>query len=143
MASIDTIGAGRAFVTRQEPRIDANRELVALGAAAIGAGLLHGYPPDGGMSQTAVNRAAGARTQLAQLITAAIVLLTLTLLTPLFESLPQASLGALVVVAVAGLIDAPPSGALASMRRRDMVLSLVAVPACWCWASSTAYSSPS
>jgi high affinity sulfate transporter 1 len=126
MSSIDSIGAARAFAAQQEPRIDANRELVAVGAAALGAGLLHGYPPDGGMSQTAVNRAAGARTQLAQLITAGMVLLTLTLLTPLFESLPQASLGALVLVAVTGLVDIAAMRRIGRIRRRDLLLSLVA-----------------
>jgi SulP family sulfate permease len=126
MSSIDSIGAARAFATREEPRIVANRELLAVGAAALGAGLLHGYPPDGGMSQTAVNRAAGARTQLAQLITAGMVLLTLTLLTPLFESLPQASLGALVLVAVAGLVDVTAMRRIGLIRRRDLALSLVA-----------------
>lgn len=127
MSSIDTVGAARAFATRDEPRIDANRELVALGASAVAAGLLRGYPPDGGMSQTAVNRAAGARTQLAELITAAVVVLTLTLLTPLFESLPQAALGALVLVAVAGLVDVAAMRRIGAVRRRDLLLCLVAV----------------
>jgi high affinity sulfate transporter 1 len=126
MSSIDSIGAARAFARQGEPRIDSNQELRAVGAAALGAGLLHGYPPDGGMSQTAVNRAAGARTQLAQLITAGMVLLTLTLLTPLFESLPQASLGALVLVAVAGLVDVAALRRVGRIRRRDLGLSLVA-----------------
>lgn len=126
MSSIDSIGAARAFAQQDEPRIEANRELLAVGAAALGSGLLHGYPPDGGMSQTAVNRAAGARTQLAQLITAAMVLLTLTLLTPLFESLPQASLGALVLVAVAGLVDVAAMRRIGRIRRRDLGLCLVA-----------------
>jgi high affinity sulfate transporter 1 len=127
MSSIDTIGAARAFATPQEPRIDANRELVAMGAAALSAGLLQGYPPDGGMSQTAVNRAAGARTQLAQLITAGMIALTLTLLTPLFEMLPQAVLGGIVLVAVSGLIDVPALRRIGAIRRRDLALSLVAV----------------
>src|SRR5262249_38432822 len=127
MSSIDTIGAARAFVTPQEPRIDANRELVAMGAAALSAGLLQGHPPDGGMSQTAVNRAAGARTQLAQVITAGMIALTLTLLTPLFELLPQAVLGAIVLVAVSGLIDVPALRRIGAIRRRDLALSLVAV----------------
>jgi len=127
MSCIDSIGAARAFAARDEPRIDANRELVALGAAAIGAGLLRGYPPDGGMSQTAVNRAAGARTQLAALVTAAMVALTLTLLTPLFASLPQASLGAIVLVAVSGLVDLAAIRRIGVVRRRDLALCLVAV----------------
>lgn len=127
MSSIDSIGAARAFAAHDEPRIDANRELVAVGVAAIGTGLLHGYPPDGGMSQTAVNRAAGARTQLAALITAAMVGLTLTLLTPLFESLPQTSLGAIVLVAVSGLVDVAAIRRIGVVRRRDLTLSLVAL----------------
>lgn len=127
MSTIESIGAGRASAAREEPRIDANRELVALGAAAIGAGLMHGYPSSGGLSQTAVNKAAGARTQVSSLVTAGMVVLTLTLLTPLFEALPQAALGAIVLVAVAGLVDVASLRRIGAIRRRDLALSLVAL----------------
>jgi len=127
MSSIESIGAARAFATQTEPRIDADRELVALGAAAIGAGLFQGYPSSGGLSQTAVNRAAGARTQLSEIIGAGVVVLTITLLTPLFARLPQAALGAIVLVAVSGLVDLAAFRQIARIRRRDLWLSVVAL----------------
>jgi len=85
--------------------LDPNRELIGLGAANLGAGLFGGYPVTGGLSRTAVNDQAGARSQLASIVTAAVVLTTIGLFTPLFASLPNAALAAIILSAVAGLID--------------------------------------
>lgn len=90
---------------QQDYGIDANRELVALGAANVATGLFSGYPVTGGFSRTAVNAQAGAQTRLAGLITAAVVGATLLVLTPLFGPLPKAVLAAIIMVAVFGLID--------------------------------------
>ena len=85
--------------------VDANQELVALGLSNAAAGLVRGYPIAGGLSRTAVNAQAGARTPLAGVFTAALVALTLVLLAPLLQSLPKAVLSAIIVVAVASLIN--------------------------------------
>jgi SulP family sulfate permease len=102
MAFVESIAAARAFVRPDDRALDPNRELVALGAANIGSGFTQGLPAGGGLSQTAVNDAAGARTPLAGAVTAGVALLTVLFLTGLFEALPQASLGAVVIVAAAG-----------------------------------------
>jgi hypothetical protein len=60
----------RSFRSKEAPPVDANRELVALGAANLGGGLFQAYPAGGGLSQTAVNDRAGARSRLASLVTA-------------------------------------------------------------------------
>jgi sulfate permease, SulP family len=105
MAFVESIAAARAFTARDEPEVDADQELRALGAANLAAGCFQAFPAGGGLSQTAVNRESGARSQLAGMVTALVVVLTLLFLTPLFENLPQATLGAVVIVAVVGLVD--------------------------------------
>ncbi|SHN29540.1 sulfate permease, SulP family [Cyclobacterium lianum] len=86
-------------------RLDANQELVALGLSNFGAAFFSGYPVTGGFSRTAVNNQAGAKTTLASVISAGLILLTLLFFTGLFYYLPSAILAAVVLVAVAGLID--------------------------------------
>ena len=70
MSFTETIAAGRAFARPDDPPINANRELVATGAANLGGALLGAMPAGGGTSQTAVVRAAGGRSQKASLVTA-------------------------------------------------------------------------
>ncbi len=85
--------------------IVANQELIALGVANIGGSFLQSYPVTGGFSRTAVNDQAGAKTGMASIISAALIVLTLLFLTPLFYYLPQAILASVIMVAVFGLID--------------------------------------
>ena len=85
--------------------VDANQELVALGVANLGAAFFQGYPITGGFSRTAVNDQAGAKTGMASIFSAVLIILTLLFLTPLFYYLPNAVLAAVVIVAVIGLID--------------------------------------
>jgi SulP family sulfate permease len=125
MSFVESSSAARAFVRQEEPRIDADRELVALGAASFSAGFFQAYPTSGGLSQTAVNRQAGARTQLASVTTVGVVVLILTVLTPLFESLAEATLGAMVIVAAIGLVDVAAVRRIAAVRRRDVALALL------------------
>lgn len=82
-----------------------NQELIALGAANLTGAVLQAYPVTGGFSRTAVNDQAGAKTGLASLISAALIVLTLLFLTPLFYALPKAILASVIMVAVFGLID--------------------------------------
>lgn len=86
-------------------RLDPNQELIALGMANFGAAFFKGYPVTGGFSRTAVNNDAGARTALASIISALLIVLTLLFFTGLFYNLPSAILAAVVLVAVSGLID--------------------------------------
>ena len=97
MSFTETIAAARAFADPSEPRAVPNRELFALGMANVGGGLFGAMAACGGTTQTAVNRRAGARTQLAGLVTAGMALATLLLLAPLIALMPQAALAAVVV----------------------------------------------
>lgn len=86
-------------------QVDANQELIALGVANLSAAFFQGYPITGGFSRTAVNDQAGAKTGMASVFSAILIVLTLLFLTPLFYFLPNAVLAAVVMVAVIGLID--------------------------------------
>ena len=99
------LGAAKTYASREGYDIDANRELLGLGAANLGAGLSSGMVVNGSLSKTAVNGAAGARTQLSTTTTAVLTLLTLLFLTGLFEKLPEACLAAIVIAAVIELVD--------------------------------------
>jgi len=86
-------------------QVNSNQELTALGLANIGAAFVQAYPVTGGFSRTAVNDQAGAKTGMASIFSAVLIVLTLLFLTPLFYYLPNAVLAAVVLAAVAGLID--------------------------------------
>jgi high affinity sulfate transporter 1 len=124
---IESISAARAFAARTDPPLDADRELLALGAANLGGGLFQAYPAGGGTSQTAVNDEAGARTQLAGVVTAVMAVLTLTLLASLLADLAQAILGAIVLVAAVGLVHLAPLRRIRTIRKGDFWLGLVAL----------------
>jgi anti-anti-sigma factor len=108
------LGAAKTYAARQHYEVDTNRELLGVGAANLGAGLSSGMVVSGSLSKTAVNGAAGARTQLSGLVVAALTIITLLTLTGLFQRLPQATLAAVVIAAVIELIDLP---ALATLYR--------------------------
>ncbi len=102
VVSAEAVGVARSLATEHGYRVDANRDLVGLGTANLLAGLSSGFVQSGGASQTAAADGAGGRSQLAAIAAAGLILLTGAFLAPLFEDLPQATLGAIVVVAVAG-----------------------------------------
>ena len=118
----ESIAVARALAVKDRERVDADRELAGLGLANLAAGVLAAFPVTGGLSRSAVNAQAGARSGLASVVTALLVLLTLLLLTPAFRGLPQAALGAIVVVAVAGLVDLRAPRHLWRLRRSDGVV---------------------
>jgi high affinity sulfate transporter 1 len=105
MSFTETIAAGRAFAASGEPRPDPNQELVATGAANVVGGLFGAMPGGGGTSQTAVNRSAGARSQVSTLATALATLATLLVLAPVIGLMPQAALAAVVIAFSVGLIS--------------------------------------
>ena len=98
MSFTESIAAGRAFARHDDPPPVPNRELIALGAANLAGSFFECFPAGGGTSQTAVNSRAGARTQVSELVTVAMVAATLLFLSPLISLLPQATLAAVVVV---------------------------------------------
>jgi sulfate permease, SulP family len=127
---MESIAVAKSLASRRRQKIDANQELVALGIANVGAAFSGGYPVTGGFSRSVVNDEAGARSGLASIITAALIALTVLLLTPLFYYLPQAALAAIVVVAVAGLVDMRAFGRIWRYTRGDaasLAITFVAV----------------
>ena len=125
MSFVESIASARAFAKHDDPIVDANQELLALGAANIGGGFFEAYPAGGGTSQTAVNDQAGARSQLAEAVTAGVVAVTLIFLAPLISLMPEATLGALVLVAAAGLIKVGEFQAIERIRRHELVWALI------------------
>ena len=99
------LGAAKTYAVKAGYDVDANRELLGLGAANLGSGLAGGMVVNGSLSKTAVNGGAGARSQVSGLTAAALTVLTLLFLTGLFEKLPEASLAAIVIAAVIELVD--------------------------------------
>jgi high affinity sulfate transporter 1 len=126
MSFTETVAAGRAFARSDEPPLLANRELLATGMANVGGAFLGAMPAGGGTTQTAVNRLAGARTQMAELVTAAIALLTMLLVAPLLGNMPQATLAAVVIVYSFGLIQPIEFRDILSIRRTEFVWAVVA-----------------
>ncbi len=102
---VESISVAKVLAHRRRQKINNNQELIALGACNIAASFTGGMPVAGGFSRSSVNFAAGARTQLAALITAALVAVVALFFTPLFYYLPKAALAAVIVVAVASLFD--------------------------------------
>ena len=99
------LGAAKTYAARHGYTVDPDTELVGLGGANIGAGLTSGMVVNGSLSKTAVNGGAGARSQLSGIVVAALTLVTLLLLTGLFQQLPEATLAAVVIAAVIDLVD--------------------------------------
>lgn len=119
LSFMEAISSGLAVAGADE-RPDADRELVALGFSNVASGLLRGYPIAGGLSRTAINAEAGARTGMAGVLTAALVIVALLVLTPLLHGLPRAALAAIIVVAVVGLIDRELPRTLLRLRPREL-----------------------
>lgn len=112
VAFAEGLGAAKSYAVRDHYEVDANRELIGLGAAGLGAGLSSGMIVNGSLSKTAVNWSAGARTQLSGVFVAPLAVITLLFLTGLFEELPEAVLAGVVVAAVVELVDIPSLVAL-------------------------------
>lgn len=127
MSFTETIAAGRAFANAGEALPNANRELLATGFSNVGGALFGAMPAGGGTSQTAVNQRAGARSQVAECVTAAVTLGVMLLLAPLIGAMPHATLAAVVIIYSVGLFDPAEFRAIARVRRTELVWALVAL----------------
>lgn len=117
---MESIAVAKAVQKRhRDYEVVPNQELIALGAANLAGALVQAYPVTGGFSRTAVNDQAGAKTGLASIISALLIVLTLLFLTPLFYSLPKAILASVIMVAVFGLIDFKEAKHLWKVDRSD------------------------
>lgn len=126
MSFTETIAAGRAFAKPGETSPRPNQELFATGVANAGSAVLGAMPSGGGTSQTAVNRLAGARTQVAELVTAGGTLVTMLFLAPMISLMPQATLAAVVIVYSVGLIKPVEFREILRVRRMEFVWAISA-----------------
>jgi high affinity sulfate transporter 1 len=127
LAYIESVSAGRTFAAKHGYGLDPRQELLGIGAANLAAALGQGYPVAGGLSQTAVNDKAGARTPLALVFASIALALCLLFLTGLLENLPKAVLAAVVLTAVAGLLDFPALLHMWRVSRIDFYAAAVAL----------------
>ena len=105
VAFVDSTSTAQELASRARGRIDADKELLGLGASNIVAGLTGGYPINGSMSRSAVNFSAGGKTPMVGIMVAAMMALTALFLTPVLKALPLAVLAALIIVACFSLLD--------------------------------------
>ncbi|MSO94289.1 MAG: sulfate permease [Thermoleophilia bacterium] len=125
VALAESIGTARSLALKGGYDIDANQELIALGTANVGTGLLQGFPADASLSRSAVGVAIGGLTRVSGLIVAAFVVLTMLFLTPFFDGLPQATLAAIIIAAVIGLVDVGGFRTLWRIDPPDAMLAVV------------------
>ncbi len=119
----DNILTARAFAAEKDEPIDANQELLALGAANIANGLFQGFPVSTSGSRTVLANTAGAKTQVHSLVVIAIVVMVLLFAGPVLESFPEAALGALVMYAAVQLIDIEELRRIARFRKSELIIT--------------------
>lgn len=126
VAFAEAIGPARSFAAKHKYTIDANQELIGLGAANLGAGLFQGFPVGASLSKSAANDAAGAHSQMSGIVAAGLTVLVALFLTPLFFNLPEATLAAIVVIAIAGMVKVRPMQRLYRVKKFDFWLAVIA-----------------
>ena len=122
---IETIGAAKSAVSRGGGKIDPDQELVALGAANLGAGLSTGFVAAGSLSKTSVAMGAGGKTQISHIVSGILAILTLVFLMPLFTNLPDATLAAIVIVALIGLDQTAKLKKELKLSRTEFTLGMI------------------
>jgi high affinity sulfate transporter 1 len=126
LAYIEGVSAARTFAAKHGYVLDPRQEFLGIGAANLAAAMGHGYPVAGGLSQTAVNDKAGARTPLALVFASITLALCLLFLTGLLENLPKAVLSAVVLAAILGLFDFPALFHMWRVSRLDFLAATIA-----------------
>ena len=120
----ESVAGARALAAKHRYEVDADQELVALGVANLGAGLLQGFAGDASLSRSAVADSSGVKSQLSNIVLFGFLVVTMLFLMPLFHDLPEAVLAAIVIAAVSHLVDV---GALRRLRRTDPTDFILAV----------------
>ena len=129
LAYIESVSAARTFAAKHGYALNSRQELLGIGAANLATALGQGYPVAGGLSQSAVNDKAGARTPLALVFASGTLALCLLFLTGLLENLPKAVLAAVVLTAVFGLLDFPALFRMWRVSRLDFYAAAIALGA--------------
>jgi len=123
----ESLAVAKAYAAKDNSRIDPNQELIAYGAASIGAGSLQGLTTTGSLSKSAAADEAGSRTPVTFLVVGALAVVTVLFIAGVFEKLPEAVLGAIVIHAVWGMIDFRKLTRLAKASVPDFWLALGAL----------------
>ncbi|MDX8367427.1 solute carrier family 26 protein [Cytobacillus sp. IB215665] len=126
---MESIAVAKAIAAKENDKINSNQELTGLGLANIVGSFFSAYPVTGGFSRSAVNYQAGAKTGLASIITAVLIIISLLFFTPLFYYLPNVVLAAIIMVAVFGLIDVKEAVHLFKIKKVDgwtLIVSFIA-----------------
>jgi len=129
LAYVEGVSAARTFATKHNYPLDPRQEFLGIGAANFAAALGHGYPVAGGLSQSAVNDTAGARTPLALVFASITLALGLLFLTGVLADLPKAVLAAVVLTAVYKLVDFPALYRMWRISRIDFFAAAIALVA--------------
>jgi MFS superfamily sulfate permease-like transporter len=129
LAYIEGVSAARSFATKYGYELDPRQEFLGLGAANLAAALGHGYPVAGGLSQSAVNDKAGARTPLALIFASLTLAVSLLFLTGFLQNLPKAVLAAVVFTAVLGLVDIRTLSRMWRISKADFYAATIALAA--------------
>jgi MFS superfamily sulfate permease-like transporter len=127
LAYIESVSAASAFAAKHGYALDARQELLGIGAANLATALGHGFPVAGGLSQSAVNDKAGARSPLALVFASIALAICLLFLTGLLENLPKAVLAAVVLTAVVGLLDFPAMHHMWRVSQLDFYAAVIAL----------------
>ena len=122
----DNVLTARSFANRNGYRVDPNQEFLALGAANIGAGVMHGFPVSSSASRTALGDAAGSKSQIYSMVAMLCTLAVLLFLGPVLADFPKVALGAIVAYAALRLIDVAGFRRLARFRRSEFILAIAA-----------------
>lgn len=127
VAYAESIAIARAYAAKFNYKVDADQEFFGIGAANLGSGFSQAFAVNGSLSKTSASVEAGAKSQMASIMAAVAVLITAAFLTPLFRTLPEATLGAIVIHAVWHLIDFRKIWEFRSITALDFWTALVAV----------------
>lgn len=127
LAAGETLGTARSFGAKYHYDIDADQELLAMGTANVASGLFGGITIDMSLSNTASGESAGERTQLSSLVSSGLILLVVIFLAPLFQNLPNAVLGAIVLSSILGLFNFAELKRYYAQRKTDFYLACTAL----------------
>jgi SulP family sulfate permease len=116
---------GKVFAAKHGYSVGANKELIAIGSANLLGSFLRSIPVSGSFSRSAVNETAGAKTPMANVVAAGLIVLTLLFLTPIFYYLPIPVLAAIIIVATIGMVDLPEIQFLLKTKRSDGIVAVV------------------
>lgn len=127
LAYIESVSAAKAIAQKNGYEIDARQELLALGLSNLATSLGHGYPVSGGLSQSAVNEKAGAKTPMALVFASICIGICLLFFTGLLKNLPSVILASIVLIAVSGLIDLKELNRMRKVNKFDFIIALLAL----------------